>query len=160
MVELVIVVVIIGIISAIAIPRFGGMSERAQESRVVGDLATLNKAVEMYAAEHWGKHPGFNPDGSKASVAEIAARLVGVTYDDGTIDPSGHFGPYLRDLPANALNGMRTMRVDGAAPGAGTHGWHYDTTIGRISSDVAFEKVLSDGSKINHLMEITKKVGL
>ena len=48
LIELLIVVVIIGILAAIALPKFGETRERAYESAMQSDLRNLQTAQEMY----------------------------------------------------------------------------------------------------------------
>jgi type IV pilus assembly protein PilA len=50
LVEIMIVVVIIGLLAAIAIPAFGRVRQSAQNSRFVSDLRTFAQAFESYAA--------------------------------------------------------------------------------------------------------------
>lgn len=49
LVEIMIVVVIIGLLAAIAIPAFGRVRQKAQNSRFVSDLRTFSQAFETYA---------------------------------------------------------------------------------------------------------------
>jgi prepilin-type N-terminal cleavage/methylation domain-containing protein len=49
LIELMIVVVIIGILAAIAIPNFISMQDRAKEGRVKGNMHTLQTGVEDFA---------------------------------------------------------------------------------------------------------------
>lgn len=48
LIEILIVVVIIGILTAIAIPNFIGMSDRAKIARIESDLQSIGVAAEMY----------------------------------------------------------------------------------------------------------------
>jgi prepilin-type N-terminal cleavage/methylation domain-containing protein len=50
LVEIMIVVVIIGLLAAIAIPAFGRVRQAAQNSRFVSDLRTFAQAFESYAS--------------------------------------------------------------------------------------------------------------
>jgi len=52
LIELLIVVLIIGILAAIAIPRFSDTKGRAQLSALKSDLRNLVSAQEAYAADH------------------------------------------------------------------------------------------------------------
>ncbi len=51
LVELMIVVIIIGILAAIAVPSYVGVSKRAQAARVIADFRTILVAVEMCVAD-------------------------------------------------------------------------------------------------------------
>jgi type IV pilus assembly protein PilA len=52
LVEIMIVVVIIGLLAAMAIPAFRRVQEKAQNSRFVSDLRTFTQAFEQYALEN------------------------------------------------------------------------------------------------------------
>ncbi len=56
-VELMIVVVIIGILVAIAIPRFQQALQRAHEGAMRGNLGTLRSALKVYHADTEGGYP-------------------------------------------------------------------------------------------------------
>ncbi len=129
--ELVIVVVIIGIIGAIAIPRMSSSAENAARNAVIGDQATLQRALDLYEVEHEGvmAHVGA------AGIEMFYFRLIKKTNLDGTVSDTGIYGPYLNGIPANKINGLATIRQDGAAAGANTHGWRYDTGTGQIEPD-------------------------
>jgi len=52
LIELLIVVAIIGILAAIAIPNFLNAQVRAKISRALGDLRSINTAMELYAIDY------------------------------------------------------------------------------------------------------------
>ncbi|MCB9845267.1 MAG: prepilin-type N-terminal cleavage/methylation domain-containing protein [Phycisphaeraceae bacterium] len=147
LVELVIVVVIIGIIGAIAAPRLSGQAERAKESAVIGTWQAVTKAVDFYAAEHDGLSPAHSARSTvDTSGTNFVARLVQTTDSDGK--SPGMFGPYLRDLPANPINRRRTVRINGAAAGANTHGWRFDSTTLEFLPDHSTVDELVAGGKL------------
>ena len=132
LIELVIVVVIIGIIGAIAIPRMSSSADNAARNAVIGDQAALQRALDLYEIEHEGVmvHVGA------ADMLTIYYRLIGRTDLDGTVNKTtGIYGPYINGIPSNKINGLSTVRRNGAAAGANTHGWRYDTGTGRIEPD-------------------------
>ena len=94
LVELVIVVVIIGTISAIAIPRVSGAASGAGEAALRGNLATLRDVIDMYAAEHDGSWPGA--DGLEQSLIDQLAKKTDTNGNIGTTPGLHIFGPYLR----------------------------------------------------------------
>ena len=60
LVELVIVLVIIGVIAAIAVPRITRGATKAGATALMADLAVLRCAIEYYRAEHEGSFPTTN----------------------------------------------------------------------------------------------------
>ncbi|MDY6084052.1 MAG: prepilin-type N-terminal cleavage/methylation domain-containing protein [Dialister sp.] len=61
LIELMIVIAIIGILAAVAIPNFVGMTDEARVARIQADLSTVGSAVEMYYAKN-GTYPGSMAD--------------------------------------------------------------------------------------------------
>ena len=126
LVEFVIVTVIIGIIAAIAVPRFSRGAQSAREGSLRATVARLQSAIDRYTAEHAGLSPGHDGPGVASSDGDaFVERLIGRSDDRGQIDESGHLGPYLRSMPPNPYNGLRTVRIGGAPAGANTHGWRF-----------------------------------
>jgi len=72
LIELLIVVVIIGILAAIAIPKFATTKERAYFATMKGDLRNLATAQEAYTADNSGLY-------ASGSVTAPAA-LAGLSY--------------------------------------------------------------------------------
>jgi|UniRef100_UPI00404A46C2 prepilin-type N-terminal cleavage/methylation domain-containing protein len=60
LVEIMIVVVIIGILAALAIPAFQRLQRKAQNTRFISDLRTFSQAFETYAMENgvWPANAG------------------------------------------------------------------------------------------------------
>ncbi|MEO0293145.1 MAG: type II secretion system protein [candidate division WOR-3 bacterium] len=58
LIELMVVVVIIGILAAIAIPNFVRVVDRSREASVKSNMHTLQVAVEALAVDHDGNYPG------------------------------------------------------------------------------------------------------
>ena len=131
MIELAIVVVIMGIIAAIALPRLSSASENAARNAVAHDRSVLQRAIDLYTLEHLNTLP----HAGAASKEIFVLRLLARTDENGVILEHGHLGPYLSTVPVNRVNGLATIRRDGAAPGANTHGWRYDTATGQIEPD-------------------------
>lgn len=143
LVELVIVVVILGIVGAIAVPRMSRGAEGARNNRLLDDTRTLQEAIERYKAEHGGRTPAHAADGSiDTNGLNFTHRLTRETNEDGGITGVRLFGPYLRAFPDNAASKLDTVRINGAVPGAGTHGWHFSTVTGIIVPDDAERTIL------------------
>lgn len=134
LIELVIVVVIIGIVAAIAVPRFSRASIDARDTAFVQNIVTVQRAIDHYTAEHADRSPAIGPSGAIDPVGvNFIRRLVQTTDDTGATGTI--FGPYLADWPVNPVNNKKSLRIDGAAAGANTHGWRFDTTTGDFESD-------------------------
>jgi prepilin-type N-terminal cleavage/methylation domain-containing protein len=84
LIELLIVVVIIGILAAIAIPKFSNSKEKAYLTSMKSDLRNLVTAQEAYLADFQTYYGGAVPD---ASFAYAASAGVTVTLQNST--PSG-----------------------------------------------------------------------
>lgn len=148
LVELVIVIVIIGVIAAIAIPRMSRGASAAGESALVGNLAVLRNAIEMYATEHSGVFPGAKTDGmggSANSAEALTNQLTKYSAADGscseTKDAAHPFGPYLRKgippAPVGTSQGSTVVKVDAtttppAVSTTGGYGWVYNPSTGDI----------------------------
>ena len=82
LIELLIVVAIIGIIAAIAIPMYAGVEQRARIAKAQADLRTIATAVSMHDA-HMGQLP-----------ADLSELTVAATNSQGLVA-----GPFLAALP-------------------------------------------------------------
>lgn len=146
LVELVIVVVIIGVIAAIAVPRISGSYGKTSETALVGDLAAMRRAIDMYAAEHNHAHPGSQPDGSGGganSSAAFISQLTKCSDVNGNVsttrDAQYRFGPYLRRMPEQPVGKNKrspAVAVDtvNSPPvvTTGAEGWVYNPITGEI----------------------------
>jgi len=57
LVELMAVIAIIGILAAIAVPRFSAATEDANIAKIQADLRTIDSAIGMYSAANSGTYP-------------------------------------------------------------------------------------------------------
>ncbi|KPK39104.1 MAG: hypothetical protein AMJ65_11990 [Phycisphaerae bacterium SG8_4] len=128
LVEILIVVVILGILAAIVIPQFTEASTEAKTSSLCTDLQTMRSQIELYKIQHNDDLPG-------AGTATFIEAMTGQTDVAGAV--GADYGPYVQQIPTNQFNDLDTIREDGAVPGAGTHGWHFDTTTGAWHADTA-----------------------
>jgi len=136
LIELVIVVVIMGVIAAIAIPRMGSAADNAKNNALKGNLDELQRAVDLYTGEHAGQAPAVEPDGSVTGTPNtVIARLLLPSDVNGTLNSSGVLGPYLRFWPINPINGSNRLRIDGIPAPSNQAGWRYDSTSNAIQSD-------------------------
>ena len=96
LIELMIVVVIIGILAAIAIPNFISMQDRAKEGSVKANMHTVQLAIEDFAVQNDGTYPVAADD------AAVEANLPGGAYPNNPFDTSVEMGMAWAAAPAAA----------------------------------------------------------
>ncbi len=107
LVELVVVVLIIGILAAVAAPKMFDTSTKAKESATKASLSIVRNAIELYNAEN-GTYP--------ASSAVLPAALANYIK-----------GPFPKSPYANNTDTIK----QGTASG-GTEAWVYDPATGNF----------------------------
>ena len=125
LVELVVVVLILGILAAIAVPKVINNADEAADSGVAQTLASIRDAVELYKTQ---TNSGGYPQGTSAN---IHTKLK--PYIRGNNFPKAKVG---------SLNSS-AIKIDAALTVGGTEGWVYNPATGDIiinSSDL-----MSDG---------------
>jgi prepilin-type N-terminal cleavage/methylation domain-containing protein len=121
LVEMVIVVMILGILASIAVPKVLGTSKTATDNGVKQTLGVIRTAIDSYSAEHDGPLPGA--DGNESTFkTEMAAYLRGKEFP---VCPVG----------AAKNNAIRMMAGNGTVAGsiggtAATHSWVYKYETG------------------------------
>ena len=152
LIELVIVVVIIGIIGAIAIPRMSRGSDGAAVSALTGNLAVMNKAVELYAVEHGGDYP---------AAVKITTQLLSQTNTHGN-NPTGDvgemvYGPYLRAIPPLPLGDKKGNTGIALNDGDGV-GWIYRPARGIIQPNLTDSDGNVDEDLVTNVINETKLI--
>lgn len=137
LVELVLVVAIIAIIGAIAIPRMSTSAGNASDAAMLKDWRELQTAGELFSAEHAGLGIGLDSAGDPIDNAALRRRLLDQTNITGGTGGATPFGPYLDKFPYNRENNLSTIRINGPDAGAGTHGWRLDSASGVFAPDTA-----------------------
>ena len=131
LIELVVVVMILGILAAVAAPKLLNTSGAAADNGLKQTLGVVRDAVERYAAEHAGALPG-----DLATEADLKADLL----------------PYLRGaFPTCPVAGANALVK--ITPGAGviageaapTKSWHYNSGDGQFFCNLA-APTKSDGA--------------
>ncbi len=145
LVEILIVVVILGILAAIVVPKFSGASDQARASMLADDLRLMRTQFMVYKSQHHGVSPGYPggddtaaPNGD-ALVAQmtLASNAAGTTGAIGSVGLN--YGPYFREFPPNPVNSKTTVLViedAGAVPAASNvFGWIYQPSTMTIRAD-------------------------
>jgi len=89
LIELMIVVAIIGILSAVAIPKFSDMLEKSREGATKGNVGAIKSAVSIY----YGDNQGIFPDDLDTALNK--------------------FGAYLDRMPPVKVRGPNTFKLSG-----------------------------------------------
>lgn len=77
LVELMIVVAIIGILAAIAIPKFAETVRRSQEGALKGNLASVRSAIKIYYGDNEGWYPsGAHQTGSTVLTDSLVPKYI------------------------------------------------------------------------------------
>lgn len=137
LIEVVIVVVILGIIAAIAIPRMSHAGQTAAENSLAGDMAVWRNALDLYQTLHGGAYP----KDSTTIVDQLTLYTDATGATSPTKDSRFSFGPCLRSVPALPMiapdDGVAVFKgstkvgptLIGGAPSTlvpGGYGWVYD----------------------------------
>jgi len=140
--ELVIVIVIIGVISSMAIPRLSRGAEGAAQSTLEADLNIIRHAIELYAAEHNNTFPGTTGPRTKAQLTQYSTA-------GGNTSPTRagafRFGPYLMRIPPAPVGdnaGSAAIAIDAVnspprASAASSAGWVYNPNTGEFYANTS-----------------------
>jgi general secretion pathway protein G len=145
-VEILIVVVILGILAAIAVPKFSNASQISRENTLKEDLRLLRTQIGVYHAQHADIFPGY-PGGNTYQTPTgdvFVAQLTTVTDSVGNtnagVGGAFQWGPYLNAMPANPVNALATLKILGpgdAMTPDGSTGWLYQPSTGAIEPNLA-----------------------
>lgn len=117
LIELMIVVAIIGILAAVALPAYQDYTKRSHVSEGLTLAASLKQAVAEYRADK-GVWPASNAEAGAAMLASItgnAVKSVGITAGGGTTAPTITIvfntkvenGNTITMVPTNSVGGMK-----------------------------------------------------
>lgn len=162
LVELLIVIIVLALLSAIIFPQFSDSVDDSKLSALKSNLRMMREAIERYKTEHKdlpGKtiskggvcsSGGSTGIGVANSGQSLQEQLSYYTNENGrtcsTRDSIYKYGPYLREqqIPANPFSGSNNVDIstDGelgltSARVDGLGGWIYDVQTGQIIVDDA-----------------------
>ena len=145
--ELILVVVLLGIVAALTVPRFSRAEPRPEDPGVRERLSVLRSAIELYYYDH-GAYPGQRSDGTHpaGSAEAVRSQLTALTDEEGNVcqtrSASCRYGPYLRlgipPCPLTPTNSTGILMVPATpelvetAPEAG---WAYNCETGDIAAN-------------------------
>ncbi len=134
LVELVVVIMILGVLAAVAVPKFLATTKTATDAGVKQSLSVIRNAVELYAADHSGTLPGA--DGAEATFMSDLKQYL-------------RTGSNFPVCPIGAKNNNIRIQTSGvllAGDAAPTQGWAYDNKSGQFI--VNSNAVSNDGTTL------------
>ncbi len=165
LVELIIVIIILGILAALALPQFSTSTQDASEATLQGNLQVMRNAISLYYHQHNSTFPGANDAkgvakaaGDKAGFVAQMTQYSNKTGDCVTTKDAAHpYGPYLmsRQIPVNPLAPplanteplTRDIELDnaagkltGTADATAAAGWRFSVVTGEfIANNVLYD---------------------
>ncbi len=120
LIELLIVIAIIGILAAIAMPNLLGVMQRGKQKRTMADMRSLATAIESYAVDH-DVYPsatcsGYTTVGSALSDTSFSSLSPTYIANAPKSDGWGHSLVYGRGPAGNAYNILSYGRNGTAGP--------------------------------------------
>lgn len=115
MIELVVVIVVLGILSAVAIPKYFDYTAKAKEAACRGILGSARSAIGNFYAN--------------------TIVTTGTATYPTLVEMQTHGTVILDGVPANPYNSSATIAAatwSATPPVTGNAGWNYDATTGRI----------------------------
>ena len=120
-VEVMVIAIVLGVAARMIAPQFTEASnEGAKISELVDGLEAMRTQLDLYRVRHGDCFP---PVDSFAS------------FETAMTTKAGQYGPYVKRIPTNPFNGLKTVRFDGEPAGAGKAGWRLDTKTGLFQAD-------------------------
>ena len=100
LVELLIVIIIIAVLAAIAIPKFSNSSQRSKESSLRANLKLVRSAIDLFRADT-GAYPA-----SFAGLTASTTSGLNTTAGACTFPAADWRGPYLQSVPNDPVSGV------------------------------------------------------
>jgi prepilin-type N-terminal cleavage/methylation domain-containing protein len=134
LVEILIVVVILGILASVIIPKFSNANMQARENMLLENLRILRTQIATYRAQHWDVSPGYDAATGNPGEQTFLDQMTTFTDEKGNTSDEGsavfQYCPYLSRMPENPLNNLSSIMViadDVALPVApdNSTGWIY-----------------------------------
>ena len=119
-VGLLMMVIIPCLVARIVAPQFVEANPKAKVCELIEGLERMRAELDLYRAEHRGELPPTD---------------TVVSFKTAMTTKVGQHGPYIKAIPTNPFNGLKTVRFDGEPAGANKAGWRLDTASGLFQAD-------------------------
>lgn len=149
LVEILIVVLLLGILAAIAIPNITNFPRVARESNLKENISKIRAHIQVYR----NQHAAFPEAGFFGDQLTKYTNFSGDVSDVRTVEH--RFGPYIEQMPPNPVTRLATIRPAGGPdehlpPGDADGGWWYNEVTGQFHADLADSYVDDEGEQYNH----------
>ncbi len=132
LIELVMVIVIIGILAAVAIPRFMDLRTEAEIARCQADVGAIRTGISGWYAKFWAAGGNVSTDCPSKSTGDCVQTGNGTGFPTvGTIDtPAGGFAVF-------AFSDGKMPSTDHIRNATKTWGTFYNSSTGTMDQDAA-----------------------
>ena len=138
LIELMIVVAIIGILAAIALPKFADMLEKSREGATKGNFTAIKSAMNMYIADQGGERPVILSDTHPTGGTDfnfVRKYMDKIPPVKATGKNEANPSPQGQGPGTSSQGEIITAKVQQTTWGsflAAGKGWRYDSGEGRI----------------------------
>lgn len=148
LVEILIVVIILGILASIVVPRLSDVTTISRETNLKENLSKIRVHIEVYRNQHV----------ALPTAADLGRQLTMATNAQGQVSATRsaeyRFGPYLEQMPPNPITNSAVIRAASSAdeqfpPGDTDGGWWYNETTGRFYVDLTDAHADQQGNPYN-----------
>lgn len=123
LIELMIVVAIIGILAAVAVPKFADMLRKSKEGATKGGLTNLRSSLTIYISDNDGLTPDMGTNGALANTTPIVPKYVEAI-------PSVKLGSYHNDSNQIVVRATAVFNRGALALLYNSNGWMYSSWSG------------------------------
>ena len=115
-IELIVVVLLLGIIAAVAAPRMFNATTSARENAARAKLEIIRNAIELYYSQY-NEYPGQSPPNQSTFKSDLSQYLR---------------GPFPTCDVGNNNNDVRIQQTGNPLSPSGNRGWSYDNSTGEF----------------------------
>jgi prepilin-type N-terminal cleavage/methylation domain-containing protein len=121
LIELMIVVAIIGILAAVAIPKFASMLEKAREGATKGNIGAIKSAISIYYGDNQGAWPTILTDTYFAKYMDKVPAVKVIGTNAVKLSGTNNSISYVTESPDVAIGSAST-----------NDGWKFNYTTGNV----------------------------
>ena len=138
--EAAIVIVVLVSIAYFIVPQFGQAAIDSRQKTLDEFIIKVNTRIDIFQLDHDRRLPGTTKASWLAAMTSCTDKFGNVYDDKCSRLELEKCGPYIDKIIPNPFNDLSTVRINGPAAGANTHGYRYDTATGLFESDYHVKK--------------------